>query len=150
MRAPSPPHRSPVEPPVPPQESGLPAQLGRIVDGFSRLLAQHVELARMELADEARAVGASAARIAAFIPFILTGYLLLCVALSLILERLLGTGAGFAIVGGINLLGGGVGVWAAVRSMQRRPAMLAATRDELRASALAIKSNPSVELSDGV
>lgn len=106
----------------------------------------------MELAEEARAVGSSAARIVAFVPFILIGYLLLCIALGVVLDRALGAGAGFAIVGGVNLVGGALGTWLAVRAMQRRPAALSATRDALResADALAIRSNPPAELSDGV
>src|SRR5690606_11182474 len=104
------------------------------------------------LADEAKSIGSSAARILAFVPFVLVGYVLLCVALSVLLERELGTGAGYAIVGGVNLVGGALGVWLAVRAMQRRPPALSATRDALResADALASKTNPAGELPDGV
>lgn len=106
----------------------------------------------MELAEEAKALGSSAARILAFVPFILVGYVLLCVAISAVLERHLGVGIGYAIVGGVNLLGGGLGVWLAVRALQRRPAAFSATRNELResADALARAKVPAGELSDGV
>ena len=125
-------------------ESGsLATQLSRIVDGLGRLLSQHLALAKLELSEEARALGGSLARIAAFLPFVLVGYALLCVALSLWLGRWLGREGGWAVIGGLNLVGGALGVWLAARSLRARPGVLTATRNELRTSADALALRPS-------
>lgn len=139
MQTPDPSHagvRS--RPPRPTSEGGLAAQLNQIFDGLTRLITQHLDLARLELAEEAKTVGGNLARVAAFVPLVLVGYLFLCAALAIWIGAWLTPAAGWAIVGGVNLVAGAVGVWVSVRSLNGRPPMLAATRDELRASAEAL------------
>jgi hypothetical protein len=103
-------------------ERGLAAVVGRMADGVSRLVSQHLLLARMELAEDARVMGGNVVRIAAFVPFVLVGYLFLSAALALFLARWLGQAGAFAVVGGVNLVGGGVGIAvAASRLKSLRP-----------------------------
>lgn len=91
-------------------ERGLTALLGRMTDGFSKLVTQHLALARLELMDDARAMGTDLARIAAFVPFVLVGYAFLCAALSAFLARWIGWDGSLAVVGALNLVVGGVGI----------------------------------------
>ena len=42
---------------VPEQASGVTDLVARLVDGLGQLLAQHVELARLELVEESRSLG---------------------------------------------------------------------------------------------
>ena len=91
-------------------ERGLSALVGRLTDGFSKLVTQHLTLARLELMEDARVMGSDVARIAAFVPFVLVGYAFLCAALSAFLAPWLGWAGSLALVGGVNLVGGGVGI----------------------------------------
>lgn len=126
----------------PTAEGGLGAQLNQIFDGLTRLITQHLDLARLELAAEARTVGGNLARVVAFLPLVLVGYIFLCGALAIWLGTLLTPAAGWALVGGVNLVAGVVGVLISVRSLNRRPPVFSATRDELRASAEALNPAP--------
>ncbi len=86
------------------------ALLGRLTDGFSKLVTQHLTLARVELMEDARVMGSNVARIAAFVPFVLVGYMFLCAALSAFLARWIGWDGSLALVGTVNLVVGGVGI----------------------------------------
>ena len=115
-------------------EHGIAAQVGRIADGLSRLVSQHIALARLELAEDVRAIGVSVGTIAALAPFVLVGYTLLCAALAWAVSPWVGVAGGLAIVGGINVAGGVGGILFAVRRLQARR-MLGTTRRELSQSA---------------
>ncbi|WP_224367184.1 phage holin family protein [Hyalangium versicolor] len=104
-------------------DRGIAALVGRMADSFSRLVSQHITLARLELAEDAKAMGLDVARIVAFVPFLLVGYLFLCGALSVVLATWMGYAGGLAVVGGINVVGGGLGIWLAVSRMQGRQVM---------------------------
>ena len=118
-------------------DRGITALVGRMADGFSRLVTQHIALARLELAEDARQVGAGLARIATFVPFLLTGYALVCAALAVLLSRWLGLAGALAAVGIANLVGGGLGVAAALRRM-RTVRVMHTTQEELNRSAEAL------------
>ncbi|WP_306818501.1 phage holin family protein [Archangium lipolyticum] len=91
-------------------ERGLAVLVGRLTDVFSKLVTQHLTLARVELMDDARLMGSDVARIAAFVPFVLVGYFFVCGALSALLARWLGWTGALALVGVANLVGGGLGI----------------------------------------
>ena len=91
-------------------ERGLSTLVTRLTDGFSRLVTQHLTLARVELIEDARALGMDVALIAAFVPFILVGYAFLCGALAAVLAPWLGWAGALALVGAVNLVGGIVGI----------------------------------------
>lgn len=112
------------------ERGGLTAALGRLTDGFGRLLSDHLSLARLELREDARALGLAVARIAAFVPMILVGYGFLCGALAVLLSQWMGMGWALLIVGAVNALIGGAGAYAAVNKLQQKP-VLETTREEL-------------------
>jgi hypothetical protein len=87
-----------------------------MADGLSRLLTQHIALARLELAEDARSFGKQAARLLAFAPLIGLGYALCCIALGVYLGRFVGLAGGLACVGGLHLL---VGAWGTYRAVSR-------------------------------
>ncbi len=91
-------------------DRGLAALVARLTEGFSKLVTQHLTLARVELIEDARSMGMDVALIAAFVPFILVGYSLLCGALVALLAPWLGWPGALALVGALNLIGGIVGV----------------------------------------
>jgi hypothetical protein len=104
-------------------DRGLAALVVRLTDGFSRLVTQHLELARVELAEDARTVGRDVAWIAAGVPFVLLGYAFLCGALAVVLAQWVGWAGGLALVGAVNVAGGGVGVALAVARLKERRLM---------------------------
>jgi len=127
------------------KERGLSAQLGSLADGLSRLVAQHLALAKLELAEDLKMLGKNAGLIAAFVPFVLIGYVFLCVALSAWVAQSLGWAAGFAIVGGAHLVLGGLGIAVAVSRIKGR-AVLDASMAEIQRSASVLSAvNPAVE-----
>lgn len=111
----------------------LGTQLRELVDAFSELVAQHVRLARMELAEDARFVGLRVGVIAALAPLILVGYGFLCVALALALRRVMAADLAFLIVGLLNLIVGGVGITIVGKQLGERK-VLNATVTELDSS----------------
>jgi uncharacterized membrane protein YqjE len=103
--------------------AALGTQIRELVDAFSELVAQHVRLARMELAQDARFVGIRVGLIAALAPLILVGYGFLCVALALALRRVMAADLAFLLVGVLNLLIGGVGIAIVGRQLGERKVM---------------------------
>ncbi|ADO71258.1 phage holin family protein [Stigmatella aurantiaca] len=104
-------------------DRGIAALVGRMADGFSRLVSQHLTLARMEMAEDAKAMGKDVARIAAFVPFVLVGYVFVCGALAAVLAQWLGLAGGLVTVGIINLIAGGIGIRRALSRLQERRVM---------------------------
>lgn len=104
-------------------DRGIAALVGRMADSFSRLVSQHITLARLELAEDAKAMGRDVARIVAFVPFVLVGYVFLCGALSVALAAWIGYAWALAAVGALNVVGGGLGIWRAVSRLQNRHMM---------------------------
>lgn len=126
------------------QDTSIGALLGRVVDGVSRLVTQHLELARLEIAEDARHLGAGLGRLAVFVPFVLVGYAFVCAAASVLLSRWVGLFGALALVGAANLLGGGLGLWRAATRLRSRD-MMGTTRQELGRSAGALTATSSKE-----
>lgn len=101
----------------------LGSQLRDVVDGFSELTAHHIRLARVELAQDARFIGVRVGVIAALAPLILVGYGFLCVALALVLRRVMSADLAFALVGLVNLVGGIAGIVVAARQLDEKKVM---------------------------
>jgi uncharacterized membrane protein YqjE len=126
-------------------DRGIAALVGRMADSFSRLVSQHITLARLELAEDAKAMGLGVARIVAFVPFLLVGYLFLCGALSVVLATWIGYAGAMAVVGGLNVVGGGLGIWRAVSNLQGRQMMDDSSQELSRSvAALTTVSPPAV------
>lgn len=120
--------------------AALGTQLRELVDAFSELVAQHVRLARMELAQDARFIGVRVGLIAALAPLILVGYGFLCVALALALRRVMAADLAFLLVGVLNLLIGVGGIAVIGRQLGERK-VLDGTMSELdQTTALAFPS----------
>src|SRR5437868_10187619 len=104
-------------------DRGIAALVGRMADSFSRLVSQHITLARLELAEDAKAMGLDVARIVVFVPFVLVGYVFLGGALSVALAVWMGYAWALTAVGALNVVGGGLGIWRAVSRLQNRHMM---------------------------
>jgi uncharacterized membrane protein YqjE len=118
----------------------LGTQLRELIDAFGELVAQHVRLARMELAEDARFVGIRVGIIAGLAPLILVGYGFLCIALALTLRRVMAADLAFLIVGIINLLIGGIGIALVGKQLQGRKVMNATLRELDTSTAIAMPS----------
>ncbi len=116
----------------------LGAQLRDLVDSFSELTAQHIRLARVELADDAKFIGIRVGVIAALAPLILVGYGFLCVALAFALQRVIAPDLSYLLVGLLNLAVGAVGISRAVKQLQSRP-LLDETMTELDATSTLVR-----------
>jgi uncharacterized membrane protein YqjE len=94
--------------------------LRRLTEGVSRLVRDHLELAREELRTDLRKAGRDAAIVAAAIPGLFVGYVMLMVALALWIGGATGNGWGFAIVGAANLAIGGAAAGIAASRLARK------------------------------
>ncbi len=116
----------------------LGSQLRELVDAFSDLVAQHVRLARLELAQDARFIGVRVGVIALLAPLFLVGWGFLCVALALAIHRSLSADVSFLIVGLLNLVLGGIGIGFAAKSLAGHKVM-DASLSELESSTAIIR-----------
>ena len=114
-----------------------------LVEALSDLIAKHLKLARVELKEDARAIGAQVGQLVAFAPLVVVGYLLLCVAAALFLNRYTAVDLAFLIVAGFNLIVGGVGIFLAVRKLKSRQVMND-TRAEIESTAIALSTETAV------
>jgi uncharacterized membrane protein YqjE len=128
-------------------DRGITALVGRMADSFSRLVSQHITLARLELAEDAKAMGLDVARIVAFVPFVLVGYVFLCGALSVALSVWMGYAWALTAVGALNVVGGGLGIWRAVMRLQNRHMMDDTSQELSRSMAVLTTGSPSATLS---
>lgn len=119
----------------------LGTQLRELVDAFSELVAQHVRLARLELTQDARFIGVRVGIIAALAPLIFVGWGFLCVALALLLRRVMPVDLAFLIVGIFNLLLGGVGIALVGKQLSGRK-VLDASLSELESTTALVLPNP--------
>jgi uncharacterized membrane protein YqjE len=117
--------------------------LGALIGQGSRLLEQHLQLARLELKADAREIGTRVGVIAALMPLVLVGYGFLCAALAMVLGRSMGLEAAVALVGAVNLLGAIVGIYVAAQQLKEKQ-VLGASAAELEATSAAVRG-PAAE-----
>lgn len=84
----------------------------------------HIELFKAEAMRDAKTMAADVAPLLVGMPLLGVGYVLACVALGLALGNLLGGAGGFAIVGGLNLVGGSLAVRWSVARLRRRQTLV--------------------------
>jgi Putative Actinobacterial Holin-X, holin superfamily III len=96
---------------------GIIALVKETADGFGHLIAEHVNLARLELVADAKTSGRKVAVIALIVPVIFIGYALVCVGLAMLLSRWLGASNAFFLVGGAHVVLGGAAIAVAVRRL---------------------------------
>ena len=112
-------------------------QIRELVESFSELTAQHIRLARVELAEDAKYLGARVGVIAALAPLILVGYGFLCAALAMGLASVVATWLALVIVGVLNLAVGLGGIALAARQLRGRQVM-GETLTELEATSVEV------------
>ncbi len=91
--------------------------LSRAVDSFGDLLALHIALTRAELARDAGRVAGDLIPLAGGALLVFVGYLMLCVSVGSGLAAYLGPVAGYALIGGANLIVGGLALRRAVADL---------------------------------
>ena len=111
--------------------------LAEAVDSLGELVADHIRLARVELATDLRIYASAAGAVVVAALLVAVGYLLAAVAVALALARFLGTPAAFGVVAGLHLLVGGLCAGAASGRV-RRTKVLRETVAEARRSVRAL------------
>lgn len=104
-------------------DRNIAALVGRMADGFSKLVSQHIQLARAEMGEDIRGMGKDVARIAMVVPFLLVGYLFVCGAIAALLASFIGWAGALGLVGGANLAGGGYLLHRALTGFRTRHVM---------------------------
>jgi hypothetical protein len=97
---------------------GIAALLKGTADAMGHLLAGHLKLARLELMEDAQAVGGPAALVAAFAALAILGYGLVVLGLAATLRPYLGWPGALFLLGGLHLAGGGIGARRGLRRLK--------------------------------
>jgi hypothetical protein len=118
---------------------GLAGHLAQLADGLGKLIAQHLQLARLELVDDAKAIGSALGRIALFVPMVIAGYLFVMGALAAALANVMSLPVALLAVGSSNLLVGGAGAYFAAQRL-KKPQLLDESLSELKSSAATLAS----------
>ena len=87
-------------------------------DALGQLLASHLKLARLELIDNAGAVGRRVAVAASFAVLGAVGYVLVALGVAALLQPAMGWARALLLVGALHLLVGALGALIAVRRLQ--------------------------------
>jgi uncharacterized membrane protein YqjE len=101
------------------QPPGVTDLVAKLVDGLGQLIAQHVTLARIELGEEARTVSRSLGTLALFTPLLVVGYAMLCFGVAFALVPLLSLSGAVLLVGAVNVVAGGLGLWRVIKVLKR-------------------------------
>ena len=96
--------------PLDPRDRNVGELVARAVDSFRELVSAHLAVTRAELASDARQFAHDVAPLGAAVPILLLGYAFVCVAAATLLSQSLGLVLGLAIVGGVHVVGGAIGV----------------------------------------
>ncbi len=97
---------------------GIVTLLKETADGFGRLMAAHVKLARLELLADIRTFSRRLTTLVAGISIAFLGYALVCMGLAVTLSRWIDLAGALFLVGGMNLVGAAVTLIVAVRRMR--------------------------------
>lgn len=114
-----------------PREREAPVRdaVGRVLDAVQLLAQEHLELARVEIKRDVRAMGRDLAVVALGLPVLLTGWILGMVAVAVALP--LPRWASFGAVALVNLAGGAALTAAGARRARGEEQILKGTREEL-------------------
>lgn len=104
-------------------DRNIAALVGRMADGFSKLVNQHIQLARAELGEDIRGMGKDVVHIAMVVPFFLVGYIFLCGALAALLASFIGWAGALGLVAAVNLGVGGFLLHRALTRLRARDVM---------------------------
>ncbi|MDP2313945.1 MAG: phage holin family protein [Pseudomonadota bacterium] len=109
--------------------------VSRVTEALGEQAELHLELAKAEVARDARALVKDILPFAVAVPLVSVGYLLACVAAGLALAPWLGYAGGFALLAALNLLGGGLTIRKGMLQLRSRRGLTAVTGAELGESA---------------
>src|ERR1700682_6489526 len=126
--------------------------LQRLLDGLQMFIREHLALARSEMKADLRAMGRDLAVVAAGLPILAAGYLLLMVAAGFLLALWMPTWASFGVVALANLGAGGAVTVAGIPRLMRDRVELPATTEEIqrdREWLTAMKQNGRPQSHDG-
>lgn len=138
-----------------PVQNGIPALVTKLADGLGKLVTEHITLARLELAEDAKSVGGEVAKMAVFVPFVLVGYAFICGAIAVLLAPLITLAGSLALVGLLNAGGGAYGLYRAAKKLKTTRVMdntlqeFTESAQVLAASASSPQKNTVKELSRG-
>ena len=118
----------------------MPALLENIVDGFGRLVSEHVALAKLELAKDATVLARQLGKLAIVLPFIAVGYAFICAAAVAVMVNWMSLPVALALIGAANLGIGSATAYGAWKQLKRPPVM-EDTLDELGRSLSVFKGN---------
>jgi len=110
--------------------------LTNMVEGVARLVGEHLTLARLELANDAREVGRRVTRVALFAPMVLVGYAFLSAAAAQYLTRWFSLAAALLVVGALNALVGAIGIQRVVARARSRAVMNETVQELNRSTAM--------------
>lgn len=123
------------------ERTPISALFSRLAETVGKLVSDHLRLSRLELTDDARAMGSRIGVIAAFSLVIVVGYSLLCAAIAIVAGGLITPAGGWLLVAGINLVVGGVGLKVALARLkfpERVDEMVDEVATQARASVVSI------------
>lgn len=100
-----------------------------MANAVERLVSDHLTLARLELAEDARITGARLARVGTCVFFGVVGWALVCAGLAVLLSPLLGLGWALLAIGGLGVLGGVVAGVAMLLGARRHDLMDDSSRE---------------------
>ena len=121
-------------------DRNIAALVGRMADGFSKLVNQHIQLARAELGEDIRGMGKDVVHIAMVVPFFLVGYIFLCGALAALLASVIGWAGALGLVAAVNLAVGGFLLYRALTRLRGRDVMNDTAQELTRSVSAALTS----------
>ncbi|HEY6477643.1 MAG TPA: phage holin family protein [Polyangia bacterium] len=119
------------------EREGIVGLVRETVDGLRTLIADHIKLARIELATDLKTYGRSVAVLAGAGGVLALGYLFAWIAAGLGLGRVIGAPLAFAAIAGLHLVVGAFAIGWAVGKV-RRTRLMQGTVVEAKSSASAL------------
>jgi hypothetical protein len=116
---------------------GVVGLLRETADGLGQLIADHIKLARLELASDARTYGQGVATLVVASFVLALGYAFAWLAIGLAVARLCGTPLAFGGVALLHLIAGGIAVSSAIKRM-KKPALMRGSAAEASRSVSAL------------
>ena len=105
------------------EREGIVDLVRETVDGLRTLIADHIKLARVELATDLKTYGRSVAALAAAGGVLAVGYVFAWIAAALGLGRIIGPPLAFVVVAALHVVAGGVAIAWAMGKVRRTKLM---------------------------
>jgi putative superfamily III holin-X len=128
------------------EREGIVGLIRETIDGLRDLIADHIKLARVEMASDAKTYGASLAVVVVAGLVLAIGYIFGLIAAALALGRVWGRPLAFLVVGVLHLVVGGIAMATAMARMRRTHPMhdtVVEAKDSLSALARPLQGRAS-------